>query len=249
MKIMDRVETLNYIKDRMKTERMVVPRYNDGEYLTMNRKQHSTHTQRDFAVLPGLLKRAIKARGQLVCVNYLKPHNIERRDVWYYTQKYLIDASNHDLYGCGNWILYDFQNDNEVFPLFFAGRTLLVTGHAEESLAAFEGVQPDVEVFATPKRDAASKYEEMKSELIELCKANKFDNINFSCGPVGKVLAVDLIPVCECNMIDVGAFLNAVVNESSRGNTPLVKQWPMSWARETDIKACSTKFFERLESL
>ena len=37
MKIMDRVETLNYLNDKMNNnERIIVPRYNDGEYLLMN---------------------------------------------------------------------------------------------------------------------------------------------------------------------------------------------------------------------
>jgi len=243
-KVMDRVETLNHIKSKMCNERSVISRYSDGEYLMMNKQQNNTYDS--FNILPELLMKAIKVKNQLVCINYLKPHNIERRDGWYYTQKYLRKAGSQDLYGCCNWNTYDFQNKNEVLPFLFSKNTLLVTGHVEESELAFGKIQPNLKVYPMPKRNASDIYRETKIELEVLC--NEFDNIIFACGPIGKALLTDLIDVCDSNLVDIGALLNAIVNEYSHDKS-LVGQWSMSWIKNVDIKEQAMKFFEKLEEL
>lgn len=245
MKILDRIKTLKYIKNRMYTERIVTSRYCDGEYLMMNNLNNNTHDS--FDILPDALKIAIKHKNQFVCINYLKPHNIERNDIWCTIQKYFIGIGGHSLYGCGNWLLYDFQNDNEVLPFFFSNNTLLVTGHVEESKQAFKN-QKNLQIYPMLKKNASSSYEEDKKKLIELCFNDKFDNILFACGPIGKILLTDLIGVCNSNLIDLGSLLNAMVNEYSF-DTPLIDQWTMSWAKSCNIKIQSKAFFDKLRVL
>lgn len=245
---MDRVETLNYIKSEMCINRIIVSRYSDGEYLMMNEQQNKTHDS--FNVLPELLKESIKIKNQLVCINYLKPHNIERKDRWCNVQKYLIEISSQNLYGCCNWNIYDFQNENEVLPFLFSGQTLLVTGHIEESRLAFKDIQPNLGIYPMPKRNASDRYGEVRIELIKLCESNKFDSVLFSCGPIGKVLLTDLMDVCDSNLIDVGALLNAIINEYSQGNRALIDQWTMSWAKgNINLKDYADNFFDKLEKL
>lgn len=240
MQILDRIEALAYIKTRMYSERIVTSRYSDGEYLMMNRLNNNTHDS--FNILPAALKKAIKHKNQFVCINYLKPHNIKRKDIWCTVQDYLSKAGEQEIYGCCNWNTYDFQNNNEVLPLFFSRKTLLVTGHVTESKEAFKN-QKYLQVYPMSKENASASYEDDKKKLIKIC--NNFDNILFACGPIGKVLLTDLIDVCDSSLIDIGALLNAIINEYSQGK-PLIRQWTMGWARLIDIKACSSNFFKRL---
>ena len=151
---MDRVETLEYLKSEYeKGQPIVVPRYNDGEYLLMNNmKGHVAQT--DTSLISMLLKNAIKKPKQLVCINHLKPHNLQKKDVWYKTQKYLVENSKHPLYGCGNWSNYDFCNNNELLPKFFSGKTLLVAGLADEAKSFFTKIQPQMDFHKTPVKDA-----------------------------------------------------------------------------------------------
>jgi len=249
-RVMDRVETLSYMESKIGSDRIVVPRYNDGEYFLMNEKWSGLHGSIDFNVLPDLLKKSIKVKGQLLCINYLKPHNIEKKDRWYDTQKYLIDISRNDLYGCANWATHDFQNKNGVLPFLFSGQVLLVTGHPEEGRLAFEKTQPNLNIYPMPKKDASKVYEKVKLELKNLCESNNFDNILFACGPVGKVLLADLVDICGSNLIDLGAVINAIMNEYSQGDKSLVDQWYMSWAqKDINLKECADDFFNKLEEL
>lgn len=246
MKVMDRVETLEHIKDSMYKEALAIPRYNDGEYLLMNKMTGNVYDSHD--ILADLLKKAIKVKGQLVCINYLKPHNIAKRDIWFKTQEYLVDVSMHGLYGCGNWCIHDFQNNNEVLPYFFSGNTLLLTGHHIESEYAFRDKQINLRILPTPKKNSSEKYEEIKSGLVDYCKMGNFDNVVFACGPIGKVLLTDVIDVCDSNLIDIGALLNVIINEYSQ-DVPLINQGPMSWAKNIDIKKQANMFFRKLEVL
>lgn len=247
MKVLDRVDSLGYINDMLlNNQRVVVSRYSDGEYLMMNSMSNNTHDS--FDILPRLLKKSIKAKGQFVCINYLKPHNIERQDNWCTVQKYLSEVGDHGVYGCCNWNIYDFQNDNVVLPILFSGKVLLVTSHIIESRLAFKEIQPDLEVYAMPNKNASDRYEETKTDLIRLCGDNKFDNILFACGPIGKILLTDLIDVCTSNIVDLGALLNAILNEYSQGS-PLIGKWTMSWVKSVDVKKCAEDFFVKLEKL
>ena len=246
MRILDRIDTLNLIKSKMYTDRLVVSRYSDGEYLMMNGLSNNTHDS--FDILPNLLKKAIKHKKQLVCINYLKSHNIKCNDRWCKVQEYLSDVGQHSLYGCCNWNIYDFQNNNEVLPVFFSKRTLIVTGHVKESASAFKKYK-NISICSMFKKNASLTYDEDRRFLIKHCNNNSFDNIIFACGPIGKVLLTDLIDVCNSNLIDIGSLLNAIINEYSDKNKPLINQWTMSWAKTIDVKAQAEKFFDKLEKI
>jgi len=226
MKVMDRIETLDYIKNKMNNnERTVVSRYNDGEYLLMNNtkkyiaKSHS-------GKISELLKKSIKVKGQLVCVNYLKSHNLKRKDSWYLAHNYLVQEGGHNLYGCSNYNTYDFSNDSSLLIKQFSGKVILVTGLVDESKKFFRHIKKDIDFYETPLEDAVSNYEQIKNNLTSI--GNNYETIIFSCGPLGKVLVADLINKCNCNLIDLGSVLNAILN--------LTNQWTMSWIKEINLK-------------
>ena len=226
MKIMDRVETLNYLKDKMNNnERIIVPRYNDGEYLLMNNTRK--YVAKTYSgEISEQLKKSIKVKNQLVCINYLKPHNIEKKDTWYLSHNYLVNEGEHDLYGCSNYNTYDFSNDCSLLVKQFSGKVLLVTGLADQAFKFFSKNKPDMSFFKTPDENAAQNYEFIYDNLLNCC--NKYETILFSCGPVSKVLIADLIDKCSCNLIDLGSVLNAILD--------LTNGWTMSWIKDINLK-------------
>jgi len=234
---MDRVETLEYLKKKYsKGDRIVVPRYNDGEYLLMNNlKGHVAQSFTDF--IGKLLERSIKTPNQFVCINHLKPHNIQKKDTWYKTQQYFLKITDHQLYGCGNWSNYDFCNKNELLPQFFKGKTLLVAGLADEAETFFAKTQPEMDFYKTPTKDCANHYVYILEHLENVC--NDYENILFSCGPLSKVLIADLADSCKCNLIDLGAVLNAILK--------LTDRWPMSWVKEINLDKQVKEFCERIK--
>lgn len=235
-KVMTRMETLDYLLDKeSKKERMIITRYNDGEYLLMNGTARVIAKTKSGEISE-LLKKSIKAKDQFICVNYLKEHNIVKKDHWYQTQKYLIEESQNELYGCSNYNTYDFYTDSVLIPKHFSGRVLLVTGLEKESKEFFKDIQPLLHVYETPKQNAVEKYEEIKNSLISICK--NYDNIVFSCGPLAKILVVDLIDKCECNLIDFGSVLNALLN--------LTNEWTMSWTKSVDMNQKRLNFINKL---
>lgn len=224
--VMDRIETLEYLKSKLaKKERVVIPRYNDGEYLLM--KQLPGHiVQNSTEMASDLLIKAIKVKGQLVCINYLKLHNIEKKDIWFDTQQYLMVTANQDMYGCGNWLLHDFCTDSNLLSKFFSGKVLMVAGLADEASDYLKSVQPDMDFYKTPTENAVEKYEEIKINIQNICQ--NYDTILFACGPVGKALIADFVDLCGCNLVDIGAIVNAVVD--------LTDRWVMSWAKNVNLK-------------
>ena len=68
---------------------------------------------------------------------------------------------------------------------------------------------------------------------------NSYDTILFSCGPLSKVLISDLIDKCNCNLIDLGSVLNAILN--------LEDEWSMSWTKEINIIEKIKSFKDKLE--
>jgi hypothetical protein len=235
--VMDRVETLEYIKNNINSkERIILPRYNDGEYILMNKlKGHVAQDSPDL--ISKMLIDSIKVKGQLVCINYLKPHNIEKKDIWFQTQRYLHSVANQDKYGCGNWSVYDFSNNNEVLPLLFSGRVLLVAGLADEARHYFTSIQSSgIDIYKTPTKNAVDNYEDIKKDLQTLCKY--YTTILFSCGPVGKALIADFVNLCDCNLIDIGAVLNAIIGVTGK--------WPMSWVNEVDLDKQRKDFCDKL---
>lgn len=237
--VMDRTETLEYLKNKLvKNERIVIPRYNDGEYLLMKKMPgHIVQDSTDMA--SDLLIEAIKVEGQLVCINYLKPHNIEKKDIWFDTQKYLMQLARQDLYGCGNWLLHDFCTDSDLLSKFFSGKVLMVAGLADEASDYLKSVQPDMDFYKTPTENAVEKYEEIKIDVQDICQ--NYDTILFACGPVGKALIADFVNLCDCNLVDIGAIVNAIVD--------LTDRWVMSWAKEIDLKEKRDLFYERLRKV
>jgi hypothetical protein len=233
---MDRYETLKYLlKKSNDKKRIVVSRYNDGEYALMT-KLVSRAGGESVGLISDLLNKSITTNGQLVCVNYLKPHNIEKKDMWYDCNKYLIKTGGHNLYGCGNWIIQDFINGSELLSSFFIGETIIVTGNADETIDKFGGFE-NIHIFETPLTNASENYEEIKYRLIKNCEV---DNVLFSCGPIGKVLISDLIARCKANLVDMGSIMNAILS--------IHKKWHMNWTNDIDMKMHVANFFERLVS-
>lgn len=234
---MDRIETFNYLKNLFhNNKRIVVPRYNDGEYMLMN--EIVGHVAQDsFSDITDLLKRSIKGSNQLVCINYLKQHNIDKKDIWFLSQKYFMEEAKQNLYGCGNWSVYDFSNDNELLPRLFSGKVLLIAGLVDEASNLFTSIQPDISFYKTPNKNAVEEYEKIKKDLLTVC--NNYSNILFSCGPIGKVLIADLANLCDCNLIDVGAVLNAILGITGR--------WPMSWVKSINLEEKRNQFFNKLK--
>ncbi len=247
MKIMDRIETVDYLKSKIYSERLAISRYGDGEYLLMN-KIVGQKTEYKERISPLLLK-SIKVKGQLVCIPFLKPHNVESKDIWYKAQKFFVETSQHKLYGNAMWNVYDFLNDNSVLPFLFSKKTILVTGYPDESKAAFKDLQPDLKVISTPLTNASEKYEQIKLKILDYNNQNKADNIIFACGAISEVLISDLIGVCEANLVDLGSILNVILNEYAINKKPLVQLHRMSWTKTANIKKQTDIFFKKLEEI
>jgi len=238
MKIMDRIETLEYLKDKnSKKERLIISRYNDGEYLLMNNTKRYI-AKSNSGELSELLKKSIKAKGQFICINYLKPHNIEKKDRWYDTQNYLIkESGNLDLYGCSLYSTYDFSNDSSLIVKHFFGKVLLVTGLTYKLIEFFNGIKTNIDFYKAPPENAVLKYEEIKNYLLKVC--NNYDNILFSCGPLSNVLISDLINECNCNLINFGSVINAILN--------LTNDWTMSWTKNVNMEEKIKNFKNNLK--
>lgn len=247
MKIMDRIETVDYLKSKIHNERLAVSRYGDGEYLLMN-KMVGQKTENKERISPFLLE-AIKVKGQLVCIPFLKPHNLENKDIWYKAQKFLVETSQHKLYGNAMWNIYDFLNDNSILPFLFSKKTILVTGYPDESRAAFKDLQPDLKVIPAPLTNASEKYEQIKLKILDYNNQNKADNMIFACGAISEVLISDLIGVVEANLVDLGSVLNAILNDYAINKKPLVQLHRMSWVKAANIKKQSDMFFKKLEKI
>ncbi len=243
---MNHIETLAYINKRIKEgKRIVVARYGDGEYIIMNKQRPVA--KETLSVLPGLLKRAIKTKGQLVCTVDLKRKNKKRKDLWFRSMNYLMKTGKQDLYGAGKFIRRDFVRNGGFLHYIFSGKVLLVTGLKAEAEVAFKDTQPNLEIYHTLKKHASKHYEKVRTELTDKCK-NNYDNIILACGPMGKVLVADLVDKCESNLIDIGSVLNAILNKQSiPGKKPMIKQWSMSWSKNHNINALVDVFFAKLK--
>ena len=235
--VMDRVETLNYLVDKFENnEQIIVSRYNDGEYLLMNKMSGHVAQQADDKTA-NLLIKAIKVKGQLVCINHLKPHNFRLKDIWFRTQKYLMETAQQDLYGCGNWILYDFCNENILFPKLFSGKVLIVAGLTDEASEILKPIQPSIEFYKTPMKDAVDSCDMIRNDLQDIWQ--NYETILFACGTVGKFLIADFIRAgYKHNMIDIGSMLNAVID--------LTDKWPMSWAKDINLREKREDFYNKL---
>ena len=235
-KVLTKQETCAGMEELLHT-RLVVSRYNDGEYLLMNKK--IGHPSEKVGEISSLLRKSIKKRGQFVCINVLKDRNIRLNDLWVKTQQYLAKEGERDLYGAVNWLVYDFKTECKLLPHFFSGKVLMVTGHKTIS-EKFSNLQLDF--YYTSLKGSSEYYKKYKEDLIKL-SSESYDNILFSCGPVGKVLLADLIDECGSNLIDMGALASAISGRTG--------DWPMSWTRRfkpfpVNVKKLTERFLSKL---
>ena len=237
MTVLDRIQTCGLIKEQLGVGRVAVSRYSDGEYALLCGK--AAGTKENPKALAGLLKKAIHTPGQLVCVNHLKPHNIRNNDKWVKVQRGLVKLGECSQYGCANWNISDYQDDCSLLPNFFKGSVLLLTRFASLGKVVFKDKGINIECMQTKGSSASDEYGIIKTRLLDTC--NKYDNILFSCGPIGKVLLVDLISHFKGNLIDFGSLVNAILDPYCKKS--LVAQWDMSWSRKVNLKKLSDRFF------
>jgi hypothetical protein len=237
-KVLDRKPTLEYLHNKfINKERLVVSRYNDGEYLLMNGIETKV-TKRNIGngaskILKDLLNNSLKNKNQLVCTAYIgSTQDIPEDNIWYKTHKYVVDNTNNEIYGCSNWATYDFCTDNILIPKLFSGYTLVVSGISEYFKPSIQSYNKNLECYQTPNLNAEKSYITIKSDLLKICK--NFKNIILACGPLSKVLLVDLIDVCNANLLDLGCLINAICHKEHL--------WSMSWAQKHDINPFINNF-------
>lgn len=239
--VLSREKTLEYLYDKFqKKERLIVSRYNDGEYFIMNQQETALIIKlfgKDCSkVLKDLLFKSIKDKRQFICTNYLKPKNFSENDIWYKVQRYMIENSNNEIYGCSHWTIYDFCNDNKLLPHLFSGDTLIISGLHEYLKPVIESYNNRIYFYDTPIISVEKSYEKIKEDLFKICK--NFENILIACGSLSKVLLVDLIDECAANLIDIGSLINAICGKE---NT-----WTMSWTGTVDLKFHINNFLSKL---
>jgi len=251
-KFMPKQATYNYLKNRHKEgNRIVVSRYGDGEYNIITGRKKKAAKQIVSKELGNLLIHSVKTKGQLVCLPAKIKINSENL---YYTKgikfsdflsRYFIQNTNHSLYGQGRWRMIDILRYNSEFITnFFLEKTLIVTGHKEDTENAFKK-NSQVEVYETPLANAAAEYEIIRKEITLNC--GRFKNIIFACGPLSKILIADLINRCNSHLIDLGSVVGILVNPFSSG-VPAVKKWSgfgKNGNKEV-VERCSVDFFKTL---
>jgi hypothetical protein len=237
--VLNRIETLTYVINMLNTnKRVVVPRYIDGEYQAM--KGIGGSPDENGKKTGDLLLRSIKTPNQFICINHLKEKNILQKDIWYDVQMYLKKVSNKNIYGCGNYLLYDFLHGSDLLSRLFKN-TLLITGHSEICKEAFKSAF--VDIFETPNKYASKKYETILDNLLNV-DLEKYSTIVFACGQIGKILMSDIIDKCECNMFDIGSMLNALLYKYDK---TLVDKWTMSWTNTENVEKHSNIFWDKIE--
>ncbi len=234
---MTKEETVDWVKTRLDSgKRIVIARYGDGEHDAMAGKPHFAN--RDLK-LGDLLRVAISTKGQLVCVNRLKEKNIEANDEWVHAQKFLIKQSKSSVFGAANWVVYDYKTNCTVVHRLFAGKVLVASGHADILRERI-----GVDSYPTAPRDCSIHYKKYLQELCDLSK--NYDSILFACGPTSKVLLARMIDKCECNLIDVGAIVNALTGIHGAYSAKKPLTWRMSWAAKEDMEKLYNRFLDKL---
>lgn len=234
---MDRQETCDFISESL-SKRVVATRYSDGEFLIMQSRDHWLLPDMDKNV-GKLLLSSIKMTNQLVCINQLKPHNIDRRDQFFLAHQFFLDNSDHDRYGNANWNIHDFIHGSEVLSNFFVGKTLLVGGCSDELVNVLKDVNPQISYYLTDKTKAGNDFE---NHLIKLRKeVSDYDNVLFFCGPISKALIPRLVENTTANLVDLGALNLAILEGALSKN--YTSQWAMSWASQHNLQ----KLFQQLK--
>jgi len=239
---MNRHETLNYFLNLSNNgKRIIFSRYGDGEYFLMTGKKRCAKENLDIGVL---LKKAIKGNNQLICTvlvknDYNELISMKTPGKWGNTQKYIIEESQqNEIYGVGAFLRADYLTKCILLPQFFTKKVLIVTGHYKETIDVFKKEKINIDVFKMKVAQASIDYIDTKKKLI--AKVKNYNNIIFSCGPIGKVLISDLANICDSNLIDFGSMLNVILSKHYKN---LMSVWSISWAKDININKHSNLFF------
>jgi len=241
-KVLSREETLEYLlKKYMNKERIILTRYNDGENLLMHGLEKGNVKRLigdgSSKILKDLMINAIKDKRQFICTNYLKSKNASENDSWYKVQRYFVDMGGQDLYGCSHWTVYDFCNENKLMPRFFSGETLVASGICEYFEPVIKKYNKNIYCYSTPNISAEKSYVKIREDLTKLAK--NFKNVVLCCGPLSKVLVVDLIDQCSGHVVDLGCVTNAVCGKDS--------MWTMSWTKTVNLKLVANNFLSKIK--
>lgn len=243
-KVLSREETLEYLLKKYENkERIILTRYNDGENYLMHGLEKGNVKRLigdgSSKILKDLMINAIKDKRQFICTNHLKPHNASEDNVWYKVQKYFVEIGGQELYGCSHWTVYDFCNENKLLPHFFSGKTLVASGICEYFEPVIKKYNKNVYCYSTPNINAEKSYEKIKEDLITLSK--NFQNIVLCCGPLSKVLVVDLIDHCDGHLLDLGCITNAICGKD--------EMWTMSWTKTVNLQLVANNFLTKVKEL
>jgi hypothetical protein len=246
MIIMNGRETLDYFLNRLKNnKRIAFARYGDGEYYLMDKKKICANETFETGKL---LRKSFNKKGFLVCTAHFdKDFNklINNPTAkWANTQRYVMSNGKRELYGTGSFMRKDFMNNLQIIPYFFTKKILIVAGYAKEAKEVFRDNNIIIDVYKMPLAQASTKYIEARDLLIKKCK--NYDNIIFSCGPIGKVLISDIVDKCNSNLIDFGSMLNVILSTKYEY---LKKKWTMSWIESVNIENRTKLFFEAIHNL
>jgi len=242
-KVLNRRPRLDYLKNKFDNgERIIASRYNDGEYLLMNglfsRIRRGLLGEKTYPILQELLKKSILNKQQLVCTAYIALGiDVPDNHLWVKTQKYIVENSNHDLYGCSHWVTEDFKTGNILLPSLFSRETLIVSSLTEYLKPVLNNFNKNITYYNTDNLNVETQYEKIKSDLISISK--NFKNIILGCSVLSKILLVDLIDECSANLVDVGSILNAICRKEN--------EWSMSWVKHIDLHKCQNNFLSKVK--
>lgn len=244
MIIMNAHQTLNYFASEIKdNKRIVFTRYGDGEYFLMTKKRGAGGEEINVS---DLLKNNITKEPQLICTAYVsgdyeKLLNMTGR--WANTQKYIIEISKRNIYGTGAFLRRDYLGKFDILPYFFKSIPLIITCYSEEVKKLFEKEKIQISTYKVPKNKASNEYNSIRKFLFKNC--NLYNNIIFSCGPIGKVLIGDLIDKCNSNLIDFGSMINVIL---AKENIVYLSKWSMSWTRNINVNEIGKRFFDSIRN-
>ncbi len=252
--LLGREETYYYIwDDFLKSRRIIISRYGDGEFLIMQGRNRNIATHSPNQELTELLKKSLNQKKQLICIPMkLRLYggldsNENTSDIRVKSGRYFINNSNYNFYGHDAWRRLDISYDFNLLTEFFIGKTLLVTGNHKECKTAFNRNEIPIDVIEASKTNAFADYKYLKESLLKNCKL--YNNIIFALGPTSNVLIADLNSTCKSHMLDIGGLLGALINPYSSDEN-IAKNWT-GFSRKSSkeqLRRISKKFFKQLKN-